>query len=203
METAVFTEKLNHVEGKSYPIEERVEMPESGTYEGMLQHDNINEATLRVYTGPGMTGNLVQAFALSTPSLTPWKRSIRIYSAEPVVYICYETEGDTVEADDVNILQDEILRTQMAVATQDRRLADTKAGLEGAMKELEESVQEISKPEIDVLDSIVPGEGSGGETSCSCSALTAEEIDEVTPGGGIPSFAYDPLTREEIEEATK
>lgn len=202
METAVFIKKLNYVEGKSYPIEERIEMPESGTYEGMLQHDNIDEATLRVYTGPGMTGNLVQAFVLSTPSLTPWKRNIRIYSAEPVVYIRYETDGDTVEADDVNILQDEILRTQAAVGTQERRLADTKTGLEDAMKDLKESIQGISKTEIDALDGIVPEEGMGG-MPCGCGPLTAEEIDEVTPGGGIPSFAYDPLTREEIEEATK
>lgn len=202
METAVFIEKLNYVEGKVYPIEERIEMPESGTYEGMLQHDNIDEATLRVYTGPGMTGNLVQAFALSTPSLTPWKQNIRIYSAEPVVYIRYETDGDTVEADDVNILQDEILRTQAAVGTQERRLADTKAELENTMKDLKESIQGISKTEIDALDSIIPEDG-GGEISCGCGPLTAEEIDEVTPGGGIPSFAYDPLTREEIEEATK
>lgn len=180
METAVFTEKLNHVEGKVYPIEEKIEMPESGVYEGMLQHDNINGATLRVYTGSGMTGELVQAFALSTPSLTPWKRNIRIYSSEPVVYICYETEGDTVEADDVNILQDEIIRTQMAVGTQERRLADTKTALKGAMKNLEESIQEIIKPEIDVLDSIVPGESSGGGVSCSCGPLTSEEIEDAT-----------------------
>ena len=33
--------------------------------------------------------------------------------------------------------------------------------------------------------------------------LTEEEIDAVTPGGGIPQFAYDPLTAEEIEEATQ
>lgn len=178
METAVFIEKLNHVEGKVYPIEERIEMPESGVYEGMLQHDNINEATLRVYTGPGMTGNLVQAFALSTPSLTPWKRNIRIYSEEPVVYIRYETDGDTVEADDVNILQDEILRTQTAVGAQERRLADTKARLEGAMKDLEESFQEISNSHPD-----------SGVTAGTYRSVTVDAQGHVTAGSNPTTLA--------------
>lgn len=203
MEMGVFTPKLNFVDGKVYSIEEQVTMPESGVYEAELQHDNIDESTLRVYTGPQMTGDLVQTFTLSTPSLTPWKRIIRIHSAEPAVYISYQTEGDTVEADDVNRLQDEIYRTQSAVNTAERRVEEVKAGLEEEMQGLEENFQEITKPEIDALDDIEgfePGEGGGG---CACSALTEEEIDAVTPGGGIPQFAYDPLTVEEIEEATQ
>ncbi len=203
MEMGVFTPKLNFVEGKVYSIEEQIAMPEGGVYEAELQHDNIDESTLRVYTGPQMTGDLVQTFTLSTPSLTPWKRIIRIHSAEPAVYISYQTEGDTVEADDVNRLQDEIYRTQAAVNTAERRMEDVKTGLEEEMQGLEENFQEITKPEIDALDDIEgfePGEGGGG---CACSALTEEEIDAVTPGGGIPQFAYDPLTVEEIEEATQ
>ena len=203
MEMGVFTPKLNVVEGKVYSIEERIVMPEGGVYEAELQHDNIDEATLRVYTGPQMTGDLVQTFTLSTPSLTPWKRIIRIHSAEPAVYISYQTEGDTVEADDVNRLQDEIYRTQSAVNTTERRMEEVKTGLKGEMQKLKEGFEEITEPEIDALDDIEgfePGEGGGG---CDCSALTEEEIDAVTPGGGIPQFAYDPLTVEEIEEATQ
>ena len=203
MEMGVFTPKLNVVEGKVYSIEERIVMPEGGVYEAELQHDNVDEATLRVYTGPQMTGDLVQTFTLSTPSLTPWKRIIRIHSAEPTVYISYQTEGDTVEADDVNRLQDEIYRTQSAVNTTERRMEEGKTGLEEEMQKLKEGFEEITEPEIDALDDIEgfePGEGGGG---CDCSALTEEEIDAVTPGGGIPQFAYDPLTVEEIEEATQ
>ena len=203
MEMGVFTPKLNFVEGKIYSIEERIAMPEGGVYEAELQHDNIDEATLRVYTGPQMTGDLVQTFTLSTPSLTPWKRIIRIHSAEPTVYISYQTEGDTVEADDVNRLQDEIYRTQSAVNTTERRMEEVKTGLEEEMQKLKEGFEEITEPEIDALDDIEgfePGEGGGG---CDCSALTEEEIDAVTLGGGIPQFAYDPLTVEEIEEATQ
>ena len=50
MEMGVFTPKLNFVDGKVYSIEEQVTMPESGVYEAELQHDNIDENTLRVYT---------------------------------------------------------------------------------------------------------------------------------------------------------
>ena len=178
-------------------------MPEGGVYEAELQHDNIDEATLRVYTGPQMTGDLVQTFTLSTPSLTPWKRIIRIHSVEPAVYISYQTEGDTVEADDVNRLQNEIYRTQSAVNTTERRMEEVKTGLEEEMQKLKEGFEEITEPEIDALDDIEgfePGEGGGG---CDCSALTEEEIDAVTPGGGIPQFAYDPLTPEEIDAATQ
>lgn len=164
MEMAAFTRKLNHIKGKTYPVEEIIEMPESGTYEGMLQHDNVDEATLRVYTGPGMTGNLIQAFALSTPTLSPWKREIRIHATEPTVYVCYETDGDTVEAEDVNLLQDEVARMQAEASAQERRLGDVKEGMEKSVQELRESYQEITEQEIDLLDEVVP-EGGTGELS--------------------------------------
>ena len=128
---------------------------------------------------------------------------LKASNLESSEYISYQTEGDTVEADDVNRLQDEIYRTQSAVNTAERRVEEIKTGLEEDMQELEESFQAITEPEIDELDNIEgfePGEGGGG---CDCSALTEEEIDAVTPGGGIPQFAYDPLTAEEIEEATQ
>lgn len=115
MEVASFREKLNKVDGKIYVIEEEVVMPESGIYEAELQHDNIGESTLTVYTGPKLTGDRIQTYSLSTPSITPWKRIIRIQTAVPVVYICYETDGDTVEAEDVNRLQEVVVKTQQAV----------------------------------------------------------------------------------------
>lgn len=174
MEMGAFVPKLNHVEGNVYAIEEQIIMPESGVYEAELAHDNINESTLRVYTGPQTTGDLVQTFTLSTPSLMPWKRIIRIHSAEPMVYICYETEGDTVEADDINYLQEEIYRTQGAVSTTDRRLDEIKTGLEEAMQELVDSFEAITEPEIDLLDGIPPeaGEPIGD-------IISTEEIDVI------------------------
>ena len=150
MELSQFSEKLNKVDGKVYVIEEKIQMPESGVYEAMLQHDNINEVTLTVYTGPQLTGEQLQSYALSTPSLTPWKRSIRIQASVPVVYICYETDGDTVEADDVNGLQRELVRTQQSVTDEtDRAQAAESALGEAVQKEAERaSAAEQSLTEV-------------------------------------------------------
>ena len=123
MEVASFHEKLNKIDGKIYVIEEEIVMPESGIYEAELQHDNINEATLTVYTGSKLTGDRIQTYSLSTQSLTPWKQMIRIQTTAPVVYICYETDGDTVEAEDVNRLQSEVVKTQQAINTEEERAA--------------------------------------------------------------------------------
>ncbi len=114
MNIVKFSEKLNKIEGNIYVVEEKVELT-GGAYNAPLQHDNINPSTLSVYTGPKLTGDKIQSYVLSTPSLTPWKRTIRIYADVPTVYISYEAEGDTVEAEDVNRLQEEITCTQEAV----------------------------------------------------------------------------------------
>ncbi|EKN67505.1 phosphoglucomutase [Schinkia azotoformans] len=105
-----FTEKLNKV-GTVYVIEEEVS-PVNGVYEGILNHDNVTTASVRVYTGSKLTGEKVENFLLSIPSQTPWKKSIKIFSDKPRLYITYETTGDQVEADDINVLQDSIVNTQ-------------------------------------------------------------------------------------------
>lgn len=114
MEVSQFKEKLNKVEGNVYVIEEAVQIV-NGMYEAELIHDNVNESTLSVYTGPKLTGNRIQSYAISTPSMTPWKRVIRVYADVPRVYISYETDGDTVEAEDVNRLQESAILTQKAL----------------------------------------------------------------------------------------
>ena len=114
MEISTYTEKLNKVDGNVYVIEEEISLID-GVYDAPLAHDNVNTSTLAVYTGPKLTGDRIQSYALSTPSLMPWKRLIRIYADVPTVYISYETEGDTVEAEDVNLLQQDVIRTQEGV----------------------------------------------------------------------------------------
>lgn len=111
MELSNFTEKLNKVDGNIYVIEEEAPL-ENGVYEAQLKHDNVNEATLAVYTGKKLTGEKVETYTLSTPSLMPWKRIIRVYADVPSVFISYETKGDTVEAEDANLLQDAVVMTQ-------------------------------------------------------------------------------------------
>lgn len=129
MELSIFHEKLNKVDGNAYVIEEEIHMPASGIYDEELQHDNIVDSTLSVFTGPTLTGEQIQSYALSTPSLMPWKRTIRIQTDAPVVYITYETVGDTVEADDINRVQDAIVETQGGVNAEEARATSAEAEL--------------------------------------------------------------------------
>lgn len=106
-----FIEKLNKVDGQTYVIEEVIS-PANGVYESELIHDNVNLGTLNVYTGSKLTGAKIETYTTSTPSLTPWKTIIKIFSNVSYLYISYETSGDTIEAEDINKLQDSIVTTQ-------------------------------------------------------------------------------------------
>ncbi|MBN1079260.1 hypothetical protein [Clostridium botulinum] len=111
MKITKFTEKLNKLDKNIYVIEEEVTLI-NGIYEAELQHDNVNKNSLSVYTGKKLTGEKINTYTLSTPSLTPWKTIIKIFSSLNQVYITYETIGDTAEADDINNLQYAINFTQ-------------------------------------------------------------------------------------------
>lgn len=150
MEISKFSEKLNKIDGNIYVVEEKVELT-GGVYNAPLQHDNINTSTLAVYTGPKLTGERIQTYALSTPSLTPWKRIIRIYADVPTVYITYEAEGDTVEAEDVNLLQDEMVRTQKAVNEEISRAGKAERDIAA---DLEEEVTRSKAAEQTVSDNL-------------------------------------------------
>lgn len=114
MEITKFNEKFNKLNGNVYTVEEIVK-PIDGAYEGKLIHDNVEASTINIYTGSKLTGDKVNTYKISTPSLTPWRTTIQIFSTEPVLYITYETTGDTVEAEDVNNLQDAVNDTQEAL----------------------------------------------------------------------------------------
>lgn len=133
MEVDQFKEKLNKIDGNVYVIEEVVQVT-NGVYEGELLHDNVNASTLTIYTGPKLTGERIQSYVLSTPSMTPWKHMIRIYADVPRVYISYETDGDTVEAEDINKVQEAVIVTQKAVNSEVVRA-------EAAEKALTEEIQ--------------------------------------------------------------
>ena len=111
MEISNFTEKFNELEGVIYTVEEVVTVA-GGAYNGTLAHDNINLKTLNVYTGTLLTGTKITDYVISTPSETPWKNTIRVYSSVSPIYISYETIGDKVEAEDINNVQDAIVDTQ-------------------------------------------------------------------------------------------
>lgn len=110
MNITKFNEKFNRVEGNVYTVEEII-TPVDGMYEAELIHDNVNN--INVYTGTKLTGNRITTYSASTPSVTPWKTIIKIYSSEPKLYISYETIGDQVEAEDINKLQDAVVSTQI------------------------------------------------------------------------------------------
>ena len=133
MELTSFLEKLNKVDGNIYVIEESVDLKD-GVYSGTLEHDNINPMTLTVHTGPKLTGDRIETYALSTPSLTPWKREIRIYADVPRVYISYECDGDTVEAEDINNVQAAINMTQKALNEEESRAEDAEKELAGTIQ---------------------------------------------------------------------
>lgn len=135
MELSIFHDKLNKVEGNAYVIEEEIHMPSSGIYDDELQHDNIMDNTLSVYTGPTLTGEQIQSYVLSTPSMAPWKRTIRIQTDAPVVYITYESVGDTVEADDINRVQDAVVKTQGGVNAEEARATSAEAELARNLQE--------------------------------------------------------------------
>ncbi len=111
MDITKFIEKFNRIDGNIYTIEELV-TPVDGVYEAELIHDNVELKTINVYTGPKLTGTKINTISFSTPSLTPWKTVIKIFSTEPKLYITYETTGDTIEAEDINKLQDALNLTQ-------------------------------------------------------------------------------------------
>jgi hypothetical protein len=107
-----FSPKLNKKQdGDVYTIEEELPIT-AGKFEGFLAHDNIVNSTVKVYTGPKFSGDEVKTWTLSIPTDTPWRCIIKVFSNTPRVYVTYETPGDTVEADDVNVLQDAITATQ-------------------------------------------------------------------------------------------
>ena len=130
MQVSTFYEKLNKVDGNIYVVEEEIHLT-NGVYEAELQHDNINEATFAVFTGPKLTGTRLETYTLSTPSLAPWKRIVRVYADVPVAYISYETDGDTVEGDDINRVQATVVETQKALNTEEARALSAEMELNG------------------------------------------------------------------------
>lgn len=130
MQVSTFYEKLNKVDGNIYVVEEEIHFT-NGVYEAELQHDNINEVTFAVFTGPKLTGTRLETYTLSTPSLAPWKRIVRVYADVPVAYISYETDGDTVEGDDINRVQAAVVETQKALNTEGTRALSAEMELNG------------------------------------------------------------------------
>jgi hypothetical protein len=109
-----FINKLDKLENNFYMIEEEVTLI-GGKYEGELEHDNIDIKSVNVYSGSKLTGEKIDNYILSTPSKTPWRKHIKVYSNKDKLYISYFTPGDTVEASDINNIQDVLIETQKEI----------------------------------------------------------------------------------------
>ncbi|GAA0735886.1 hypothetical protein [Clostridium oceanicum] len=130
----VFIEKLNKLDNNTYVIEEVVNVTD-GIFKGYLKHDNVSKSSVRVYTAPKLTGDKIDNFILSTPSKTPWKLEIKIFSDVSPVYVTYETQGDTVEAEDINKVQESIVNTQTALNSEINRATTSENNIRDNLNE--------------------------------------------------------------------
>lgn len=176
MDLTRFEEKLNKVDGNVYVIEERVQLKE-GVYNGELKHDNISPTTLAIYTGPRLTGERIQSYTISTPSLTPWKRVIKVFADVPEVYISYETDGDTVEAEDINRLQEATTRTQAAVNEEAERASGAERGLK---ESLDAESQRAKDTEVELADRINEERGRAQTAERALRSDLTSEVERAT-----------------------
>ena len=107
----MFVEKLNKKQDGVYVIEEEKTITD-GKWEGFLDHDNVNHESIAIYTGSKFTGEKVENYFISTPSETPWKTYLKVFSESEKIYITYESKGDQVEAEDINLVQESIIDTR-------------------------------------------------------------------------------------------
>ena len=190
MKLSEFTEKFNKIEGNSYTFEEEVTL-NNGVYVGYLQHDNVVKESIAIYTGENLTGTKIKNYFLSSPSLAPWRYQIKVYATDiEKAYISYETTGDQVEADDINNLQNELVRTQEAVNTEENRAANKETEIENNLNTYKTEVAaELSNryTKEEVLRKIEDLIGSAPET-----LDTLKELADAL--GNDPNFATTIIT---------
>lgn len=135
-----FSTKLNKISNHVYTIEEEIVIT-TGNYKGILEHDNANLKTVNVYTGKKLTGEKIENVLLSTPSETPWKTIIEVFTNPDITnaYITYQTPGDTIEADDINFIQDSVVKTQEEFNTYEEKTDDEIVKLKKRSTSLEEN----------------------------------------------------------------
>ena len=201
MDITQFNSKLNKLDGNIYTIEEVVN-PIAGVYEKELAHDNVEVSTINIYTKSKLTGTKINTYTTSTPSLTPWKTIIKIFSTEPVLYITYETTGDTVEAEDINNVQAAINITQEEVNDEIDRATDRENTIEN---NLNTEISRAENKETEISNNL---NTEISRAKASESTLTDNlnkeieraqkaEMDEVTRAKSAEKIITDNLTEEE------
>lgn len=152
------TEKLNYVNGVKHKIEEEVFLT-NGVYAGDLLHDNIDEGSISIFTEKNFGGQRITNYGIANPPDTPWRTRIRVLANYEKLYISYTTSGDTVEAEDINVLQD----CSMAIAqyvdkyqqATDEKMAQIENSMgSGEIIEIETSIPDIQADVYDLWDNI-------------------------------------------------
>lgn len=191
-----FTEKLNKIDGNTYVIEEEVSLKD-GVYEGELGHDNASSTSVRVYTGSKLTGEKLENFILSTPSTTPWKTLIRLYGTVDKAYITYETPGDTIEAEDINKVQESIVNTQKALNSEIERASKSEENLNKNLNEEMARAKNAEKVLTDNLNSEINRAKSTEEKLTSNINETNKNLnDEITRAKASEQNLLDNLNTE-------
>ncbi|WP_080776160.1 hypothetical protein [Clostridium butyricum] len=205
MDITQFNSKLNKLDGNIYTIEEVIN-PIAGVYEKELAHDNVEVNTINIYTGSKLTGTKINTYTTSTPSLTPWKTIIKIFSTEPVLYITYETTGDTVEAEDINNVQAAINITQEEVNDEIDRATDRENTIENNLN-TEISRAENKETEINNNLNTEISRAKASESTLTdnlnkeIERAQKAEMDEVTRAKSAEKIITDNLT-EEVNRAS-
>ena len=148
-----------------------------------------------MFTGPKLTGSRLESYTLSTPSLAPWKRIVRVYADVPVVYISYETDGDTVEGDDINRVQEAIVATQEALNAEEGRAQAAEGVLmDGLQEETNRAIREESR-----LDDRIDAES--GRAQGAEQVLRDDLASETQRAKGAETTLKDNLA-DEVDRAT-
>lgn len=148
----MFVEKLNKKQEGVYVIEEEKTVI-NGIWEGYLNHDNANRENIVIYTEPNFTGEKVDNYFISTPSEMPWKTYLKVFSESEKIYITYETTGDQVEAEDINLVQG-VLVDEIERATSEEKRIELKLDNEivraiAEDEKLSEDVEELKEKKAD------------------------------------------------------
>jgi hypothetical protein len=190
-----YIEKLNKKpDGSVYVIEEEITIVE-GKYEGILAHDNVTAGTIKVYTGSKMTGNEIKSFFVSVPAETPWKRFIKIFADTAAVYVTYETAGDTVEADDINALQEGMRESQKELDRYKAYNDSLIAGLDGRLEAVMQNKAEKAYVDGQLTGKVdkIPGKGLSAEDYTTAektklAGISANANNYVHPASHPPSI---------------
>lgn len=166
----MFIDKLNKKQEGTYVLEEE-KIIVDGKWEGYLNHDNVEANSIYIYTEEKLGGNKVDNYFVSTSAEMPWKLYLKVFSDSEKIFITYESKGDQVEAEDVNLIQIAVNTQNIKVTNlvaEAERLENTKASLTYVDSELLKKYDKdkvYTKEEVEqLIDDLIGGSPSALDT---------------------------------------